>query len=65
MDDIGSIIKKGDIEKNNTQFVHKGEELPNILNYVIDTAKTQQLKITPLWLGSIPGLIYVDKLKEK
>lgn len=65
VDDIGAIIKKGDIEKNNTQFVHKGEELPNVLNYIIDTAKTQNLKITPLWLGSIPGTIYVDKLKEK
>lgn len=65
VDDIGAVIKKGDIEKNNTQFVHKGEELPNVLNYIIDTAKTQELKITPLWLGSIPGTIYVDKLKEK
>ena len=65
VDDIGSIIKKGNIEKNNTQFVHKGEELPNVLNYIIETAKTRSLKITPLWLGSIPGTIYVDKLKEK
>lgn len=65
VDDIGLVIKKGDIEKTSTQFVHKGEELPNVLNYIIDTAKTQQLKITPLWLGSIPGIIYVDKLKEK
>ena len=65
VDDIGAIIKKGDIEKNNTQFVHKGEELPNVLNYIIETSKTENLKITPLWLGSIPGTIYVDKLKEK
>ena len=65
VDEIGTIIKRGDIEKNNTQFVHKGEELPNILNYIIETAKTQKLKITPLWLSRIPDVIYVDKLKEK
>ena len=65
IDEIGRVIKKGDLEKNNTQFVHKGEELPNILNYIIDAAKTQNLKIKPLWLSSIPGTIYVDKLKEK
>lgn len=65
IDEIGEIIKKGNIEKNNTQYVFKGEELPNILNYIIDTAKTQQLKVTPLWLSSIPSIIYVDKLKEK
>jgi len=65
VDEIGSIMKKGDVEKTNTQFVHKGEELPNILNYIIETAKTQDLKITPLWLSSIPGTIYVDNLKDK
>jgi len=65
IDDIGSIIKKGDIKKSNTQYVHKGEELPNVLNYIIETAKTQDLKITPLWLGSIPGTIFIDKLKDK
>jgi len=65
VDEIGEIITKGNIEKNNTQFVHKGEELPNVLNYIIESSKTQNLKITPLWLGSIPETIYVDKLKEK
>ena len=65
VDELGTIIKKGNLEKTNTQYVHKGEELPNVLNYIIETAKTQNLKITPLWLGSIPKEIYVDKLKEK
>ena len=65
IDDIGTIIKRGDIEKKNTQFVQKGEELPNILNYIIDTAKTQNFQISSLWLSSIPSTIYVDKLKEK
>ena len=65
VDNIGSYIKRGDIEKNNTQYVHKGEELPNILNYIIETAKNSDLKINPLWLSSIPGVIYVDKLKTK
>jgi len=65
VDDIGSTIKCGDINKNNTQFVHKGEELPNVLNYIIETAKNEDLKITPLWLSRIPDIIYVDNLKQK
>lgn len=65
IDELGTIIKKGDIPKNNTHFVHKGEELPNVLNYIIEVAKTQKLKISPLWLSSIPSTIYVDRLKEK
>ena len=65
VDEIGEIIKKGDIEKNNTQFVFKGEELPNILNYIIDVTKKENLYIKPLWLTRIPNLIYIDKLKDK
>ena len=65
VNEIGSIIQKGDIKKVSTQFVQKGEELSNVLNYIIETSKTKNLKISPLWLGSIPGTIYVDKLKEK
>ena len=65
VDEIGALIKKGDVEKVNKQYVHKGEELPNVLNYIINTAKTEKLKIKPLWLSKIPGVIYIDKLLEK
>ena len=65
VDELGAIIKRGDIKKNNTEYVHKGEELPNILNYIIDVTKSQTLNIKQLWLSRIPGVIYVDKIKEK
>ena len=62
---MGNVLKASNIEKNNTQYEFKGEELPNILNHIIDVSKTIDLKITPLWLTRIPGVIYVDKLREK
>ena len=65
VDEIGSIIKRGDVKKNNTQYVLKGEELPNVLNYIIETFNKENLNVKPLWLSSIPKVIYVDKLKEK
>lgn len=65
IDDIGSTIKQEDIPKKNTQYVHKGEELPNVLNYIINTSKTLNLNIKPLWLSNIPSVVYVDKLKSK
>ena len=65
VDNVGEIIKKDDIEKTNTQFVYKGEELPNVLKYIIDSSKLVNLNIKPLWLSRIPDTIYVDKLKEK
>ncbi len=65
VDEMGNNYKKGNIKKNNTQYVYKGEELPNVLNYVINVAKNTRLNIKPLWLTRIPDVIYVDKLKEK
>lgn len=65
VDEIGFTIKRGDIKKNNTQYVFKGEELPNVLNYIIETFNNVEMNVKPLWLSSIPKIIYVDKLKEK
>lgn len=65
VDDIGAFIRRGDIQKTNTRYSHKGEELPNILNYIINTVKSQNLNIESLWLSSIPSKIYVDNLKKK
>lgn len=65
VNEVGEIIKRGDIQKNNTQYVYKGEELPNVLNYIIESAKSENLNVKPLWLSRIPNIIYVDKLKEK
>ncbi len=65
LNEVGGIVKKGNITKKNTQYVYKGEELPNVLNYIIESAKQEDLKIKPLWLSRIPNTIYVDKLKEK
>jgi len=65
IDNTGSIYKKGNIEKNNIQYEYKGEELPNLIQYIINESKKEDLKVKPLWLGSIPKNIYVDKLMEK
>jgi len=62
---MGNVLKLGNIEKNNTQYEFKGEELPNILNHIIKVSKNVNLKIMPLWLTRIPNVIYVDKLREK
>jgi len=65
IDNTGAIIKKGNIERNNIQYVHKGEELPNLIEYIINESNNEKLNVKPLWLGSIPKNIYVDKLKQK
>ncbi len=42
-----------------------GEELLNIILYVSEVAKSQNMVARRLWLDAIPEIIYVDNLKKK
>ncbi len=64
VDNIGNIIKSIDYKPKNTGKV-LGEELPNIVKYLSDIAKKQNIFINKLWLDKIPEFIYVDDLKKK
>ena len=67
LNNIGDSINKFDYIEPETideSKVH-GEELLNIILYVSDLAKKQQLVSRRLWLDAIPGEIYVDNLKKQ
>ena len=61
IDNIGNVIKSSNRPIINLSS--KGEELGNILKYVISSCKDKEVK--KLWLDKIPEIIYVDDLKEK
>lgn len=42
-----------------------GEELPNIVTYLCDVAKNENVKVRKLWLDKIPANIFIDNLKVK
>ena len=64
VDDIGNVIK--DIEPHKkVSAVSCGEQLPNIVKYLSDVAKKENIQIHQLWLDKIPAYISVDRLKEK
>ena len=64
IDNIGYVIKSMDDEK--TAIVsNNGEQLSNVIDYLIDVAKEENIKIKPLWLDKIPELIFVDVLAKK
>ncbi len=65
IDNIGLHIKDVESNKNNDMGVRKGEELPNVLYYLIETARMDNAKARKLWLPRIPEYIYVDNLKTK
>ena len=64
VNNVGTVIKESDEVKTN-QAKPQGEQLPNIVRYLSDIAKKENISIKQLWLDKIPALIYLDKLAEK
>ena len=64
INDIGDTIKTVETTKRE-EVQSQGEELPNILKYICDNAKEQNLEARKLWLDKIPAEIFVDELKAK
>ena len=66
INNIGYPIKtKETREKKATNTVNLGEELLNIVKYLDNLAKEQNIKCNPLWLAKIPALIKVEDLANK
>ena len=64
IDNIGYVTKSVDDDKK-TSGINLGEQLSNIIKYLIDVANEQNIKVRQLWLDRIPNIIYVDDLSKK
>ena len=60
----GRILKKVDNDKKNLSE-SKGEQLTNIVKFVSDLAKRENIKEDPLWLSPIPDTIYLADIRKK
>ncbi|MBQ6135641.1 MAG: type VII secretion protein EssC [Bacilli bacterium] len=65
VDNLGNIIKSMDTKLSDVIAPAQGEEVTNILKYIVDQAQKEDIHIDKLWLDRIPDVIYIDKLKEK
>lgn len=65
VDNLGIPIKVVEDGKNNVSGILKGEELPNIMKYLVEVSKKENIKVRQLWLNALPAIIYIDGLKEK
>lgn len=61
---IGSVIKKIDDTKR-VPVKKDGEQLTNIVKYIYELGKNENIHLKPLWLENIPEIIMLDKTKEK
>lgn len=65
LDNVGNYIKSFDTKQNEVVVESKGEEITNIVNYIVETAKEENIHISQLWLPKIPNTIYISALKQK
>ncbi len=65
INNVGYIIKNVDKEEVNINAKANGEELSNIVNYLYNLGKEQNVFAKDLWLDKIPDKIYVDELEQK
>ncbi len=65
IDNVGTTVKSLDTKQNEVVVHSKGEEISNIIKYIIEQANKENISVDQLWLNRIPDIIYVDDLKKK
>ena len=65
VDNVGNVIKSLDSTNRQIKLVAEGEEITNIVRYVVEEAKKENLFARQLWLDKIPEFIYVSDLAKK
>lgn len=65
VDNIGNAIKSLDTVRKDSMVKAQGEEITNIIKYLIDVSKEQHITVKQLWLDRISEFIYVEQLREK
>ena len=65
VDNLGMPFKIVEDGKNSFSGVLKGEELPNVMKYLVEIARKEKINIKQLWLNSLAPVIFIDALKEK
>lgn len=65
IDNIGYVVKSVDQDKKGSNTRNNGEQLSNIVNYLIQESQKANISSRKLWLDRIPDIILVDNLKKK
>ena len=61
----GSIYKSVNEEVKKEETTEQGEQLTNIVKYLYDLAKKENINFSSLWLDNIPPIIYYNDIIKK
>lgn len=65
LNNVGNIVKSIETVKADLSVKPEGEEITNIINYIISICNQTHTYANRLWLDKISEFIYVNKLKQK
>jgi len=65
IDNVGIAYKAIDNSNNKKNIKSSGEELANVLKYIINVSSSMDLKLRPLWMDKISDFIYLGNLFKK
>ena len=65
IDRIGRPIKQAKLDTRRAGMPNPKKQLDAITDYLSSVAKDENIKVRPMWLEPMPGLIYLDELKAK
>ena len=65
INNVGYVVKSVDVPEEDINVSSTGEELSNIVKYLYDIGKEENLEAKQLWLDKIPEDIYIEDLKDK
>lgn len=65
INEVGYVIKSSSSGKDVKNIKDSGEQLTNLVKYLADLGKRENIKRTSLWLEAIPPIINVNELKRK
>ncbi len=65
VDRVGTVIKTITDSQKQEKTADVGEQLPNIVKYLIGIAEKENVHVRQLWLDRIPDVIYIGDLKKK
>lgn len=66
INNLGDIVKTvSKDDKTDSPKVNLGEELTNVLNYIIKVANESGFKYQQLWLDNVPKILYLDDVRKK
>lgn len=67
LDNVGNVTRTVVKENNEKEKIKedRGEELGNVLRYIIDCAKSIGFENQQLWLDNVPTKLYLENLRKK